>query len=208
MASILLITPDRSFEEYATQALSSAGHQVVRAEGADQAVRSALSVPIDVVIADTLTEDLAELRKQIDPIRRVPFVFVAPGGLALQDTDRSVRKPATADDLLGAVAKALAPVVVEFGDLTFDRTGQRIVGGDLSEQLTPIEFRLLDHLAGARGSIVSTQDLLEHVWHYTQADASTEVVRSHLKNLRAKIRRVNAGQDIIETIPRRGYRLT
>jgi DNA-binding winged helix-turn-helix (wHTH) protein len=32
-------------------------------------------------------------------------------------------------------------------------------------------------------------------------------VRSRLKNLRAKLRSVNEGRDLIETIPRRGYRL-
>ena len=50
MASILLITPDRSFADYASQVLSAVGHQVVRAEDADEAARSALSVPVDVVV--------------------------------------------------------------------------------------------------------------------------------------------------------------
>jgi len=97
---------------------------------------------------------------------------------------------------------------VNLAGLTFDRPGQRIHRGDLFEQLTPIEFRLLQYLASSRGNIVSAQDLLEHIWNYTQATASTEVVRSHLKNLRAKVRRVNDNQDIIETVPRRGYRLS
>lgn len=175
-------------------------------------MRSALSVPVDVIVADTLTEGLSDLRRQIDPIRRVPFVFVALSPPPIRDIDRFVRKPASADDLRDAVATALGPVglgsQIDFGDLTFDRNGERLTRGDLSEQLTPFEFRLLDYLAGAHGNIVPTHDLLEHVWHYTQADASSEVVRSHLKNLRAKIRRVNDDQDIIETIPRRGYRLS
>jgi len=91
MASILLITPDRSFAEYATQALSSVGHYVVPVESSDQAVRTALSVPIDLVVADTLSEDLPELREQIDSIRRVPFVFVAHSpSRSAKETDSSV----------------------------------------------------------------------------------------------------------------------
>jgi DNA-binding response OmpR family regulator len=212
MASILLITPDRSFEDYALQVLSSAGHHVVTATDADEAVRAVISIPVDLAVVDTLSPDLASLREQIDPVRRLPFVFVAPSFLPIGESDRLVRKPASADELRKAVAavlagEALGPQVDLGAGLIFDRTGQRIMRDGLSEQLTPIEFRLLDYLASVRGDIASAQDLLEHVWHYTQATASSEVVRSHLKNLRVKIRRVNAGQDIVETIPRRGYRL-
>jgi DNA-binding response OmpR family regulator len=90
--------------------------------------------------------------------------------------------------------------------MTFDRSGQRLISGDAAQHLTPIEFRLLDYLVSVRGAIATTSELLENVWHYEAATASSDVVRSHMKNLRAKIRAL-AGADLIETIPRRGYRL-
>ncbi len=74
-------------------------------------------------------------------------------------------------------------------------------------QLTPIEFRLFDYLGGIRGSIALTAELLDHAWHYTSGTASSEVARAHLKKRRRKIRRVNEGRDLIETIQRRGYRV-
>ena len=136
---------------------------------------------------------------------------MAPSSLPIREGVRFIRKPASADDLRDAVANALTPFnlgpQIDLAGLGFDRAGQRLLRDGGSEQLTPIEFRLLDHLATRRGSIARTEDLLEDVWHYTKGTASSDVVRSHMKNLRAKIRRVNDGQDIIETIPRRGYRL-
>jgi hypothetical protein len=36
---------------------------------------------------------------------------------------------------------------------------------------------------------------------YTSGTAYSEAVRSHLKNLRAKIRRVNVARDLIEAAP-------
>jgi two-component system OmpR family response regulator len=220
MASILLITPDRAFEDYATQVLSTAGHQVIRAGDADEAARAALTLPVDVVVADSLASDLPDARARLEATgRHVAFVFVSPSttqraaqGLPLRDGDRFVRKPASSGELRAAVAELLRAAEVmgnqlDLSGVTFDRAGQRLRRGAEVEQLTLTEFHLLDYLASVRGTIASSAELLDHVWHYTGGTASSEVVRSHLKNLRAKIRRVNEGRDLIETIPRRGYRL-
>jgi DNA-binding response OmpR family regulator len=211
MASILLITPDSSFEEYAQQVLAAAGHQVVTAV-AGQAVRTSLSFPVDIVVVDSLAENVDETREQLDRQRRIPFVFVAPSTIPIREGDRFVQKPATPEHLREAVSDILATAfvgpIVDLGGVTFDRPGQRIGGNGNYEQLTPLEYRLLDYLLSRRGQIAATDQLLQNVWNYNSDTASSDVVRSHLKNLRAKIRRVNDGQDLIETIPRRGYRLS
>lgn len=213
MASILLMTPDRSFAQHAAQALSQSGHQVVQATDRDESARAALTVPFDIVVADSLAPDLDDLRQQLDASSRLPWIFVAPSSRPIREGDRIVRKPASSDDLRNAVASALGAgklsEVIDLVGLTFDRPGQRILNGDLAETLTPIEFRLLEYLSSVRGSIARTEDLLEHVWQYSRETSSSDVVRSHMKNLRAKMRRVvSDGKDPIETIPRRGYRLT
>jgi DNA-binding response OmpR family regulator len=220
MASILLITPDRAFEDYAMHVLTSAGHQLIRAEGAERAAWAGLTLPIDVVVADSLAPDLRDARDRLDAAGLlVSFVFVstaatqaAARNLPFRDGDRLVRKPASPDELRAAIDDTLH-AAYEFGTqlnvsgVTFDRLGQRLIRGAEIEQLTLTEFHLLDYLASVRGTIASSAELLDHVWHYTSGTASSEVVRSHLKNLRRKIRRVNEGRDLIETIPRRGYRL-
>ena len=220
MASILLITPDRAFEDYAMQVLSTAGHQIIRACDADEAARAALTVPVDVVVADSLAPDLPDARERLEGGgRHVAFVFVSPSamqwaapGLPLRHGDRFVSKPASSGELRAAIAELLRDAEVmgtqlDLSGVTFDRVGQRLRRGAEVEQLTLTEFHLLDYLASVRGTIASTAELLDHVWHYASGSASSEVVRSHLKNLRAKIHRVNEGRDLIETIPRRGYRL-
>jgi DNA-binding response OmpR family regulator len=218
MASILLITPDRSFEDYAMQVLSTAGHQIIRVGNAEEAARAALTLPVDVVVADSLAPDLPAARERLEATgRHVAFVFVSPSttqwaGVPLRDGDRLVQKPASSGELRAAVAELLRASEVMGNQLdlcgvTFDRVGQRLRRGAEVAQLTLTESHLLDYLASVRGTIASSAELLDHVWHYTGGTASSEVVRSHLKNLRHKIRAVNEGRDLIETIPRRGYRL-
>ncbi len=220
MTSILLITPDRAFEDYALQVLTAEGHQLIRTDSAETASRAALSLPFDVVVADSLAPDLSEARERLEAAgHRVSFVFVAPSAaqwdpssLPLREGDRLLHKPARSGELSAAVAELIRAAQllgseVNLGGLTFDRVGQRLVRGGNEEQLTQTEFHLLDYLASVRGTIASSDELLDHVWHYSSGTASSEVVRSHMKNLRAKIRRVNKGQDLVKTIPRRGYRL-
>lgn len=181
--------------------------------------RATFTLPIDVVVADSLLPDLGDARERIEASGRpVSFVFVSaagarwlPGKLPLRDGDQVVPKPPSSDSLRAAVAAALQGAdtgepETPLDGAIFDRAGQRVLYKGTSVQLTPIEFNVLDRLVRSRGVIVSTEDLLENVWGYAPGTGSSEVVRSHLKNLRAKLRGIGTGHDLIETVPRRGYR--
>jgi DNA-binding response OmpR family regulator len=219
MASILLITPDRGIQNYVSQLLAVDGHQVAHADTGERAVSVGVTIPVDLVIADSLAPSLAELRDLLAPKEReVPFVFLAaganllPGRLPIRDGDQVVAKPVAADDLRSAISAALHSSTVEVASVeiagvTFDRSQQRLVSDGGAVQLTPIEFQLMDYLVRANGAIASTEDLLQNVWRYAPGTGSSDVIRSHLKNLRSKLREITASPDLIETVPRRGYRL-
>jgi DNA-binding response OmpR family regulator len=216
VASILLITRDAALRAHVTQALVSERHVVTVAECGASAVAATVRVSVDLVIADSLTPELDKLRGSIGI--DVPYVFLAagasmlPGRLPTARGDQVVGKPVDARDLLAAVAAALRSLPalsaqVDLDGVTLDRPGQRLLKGDASIQLTPIEFRLMEYLVQVRGGIASNEDLLQEIWHYAPGTGSSEVVRSHLKNLRSKLRTLTASPQLIETVPRRGYRL-
>ncbi len=73
--------------------------------------------------------------------------------------------------------------------------------------MTSTEFRLMEYLAQRQGVIASSEELLEKVWEFHPGTGSSELVRSHVKNLRAKVRIAAPGRELIQTVPRRGYRL-
>jgi DNA-binding response OmpR family regulator len=219
MASILLITPDQALQDYATQALSAAGHNVTPVSDGDHAMRATFTLPVDIVVADGISPGLADTRGRMESAgRAVSFVFVAapgaswePGKLPVKPGDQVVAKPATTKELRSAVAAALngAPLddaITDLAGATFDRPGQRVINAGKAAQLTPIEFKLLDRIVAARGAIVSSEQLLASVWGYAPGTGSSEIVRSHLKNLRAKLQAI-AAPELVETVPRRGYRL-
>ena len=52
--------------------------------------------------------------------------------------------------------------------------------------MTPIEYRLLTHLAGQPGRVITHQQLLKALWGPGHAE-DTHYVRVHMANLRKKI---------------------
>ena len=72
--------------------------------------------------------------------------------------------------------------------------------------LTPIEYRLLTHLASQPDRVVTHQQLLKAVWGPSHAEDS-HYVRVYMGHLRKKLEADPANPDHIVTEPGIGYRL-
>lgn len=68
-------------------------------------------------------------------------------------------------------------------------------------ELSNKEIGILEYLIRHKNSIVSSEDLLEHVWDQ-EVDIFTETVKTHIKTLRKKI---DPEKKIIKTIRGKGY---
>jgi DNA-binding response OmpR family regulator len=73
-------------------------------------------------------------------------------------------------------------------------------------ELTAKEFALLRWFLLHPGEVHSAETLLEHVWD-EHADPFTNTVRVTLSNLRKKLAAASGGEQPIETLAGRGYRL-
>jgi two-component system KDP operon response regulator KdpE len=76
--------------------------------------------------------------------------------------------------------------VLRFGDITLDLLHRHVDRHGERLHLTPIEYKLLTHLATQPDRVVTHQQLLKAVWGpgHTQ---DTHYVRVHMGNLRKKI---------------------
>ncbi len=122
-------------------------------------------------------------------------------------------KPCEGKEIRSSVEKTLdaaggtRPEVISIGDLALDRNSHELRGDSVTVQLTPTEFRLMSYLVRRRGRIVSAEELLQKVWEFFPGTGSPELVRSHVRNLRNKLRIVIGEAGLVQTVPRRGYRL-
>ncbi|GAA2649947.1 response regulator transcription factor [Paractinoplanes durhamensis] len=95
-----------------------------------------------------------------------------------------------------------APTMLTHHDLELDPARRVATRAGARLALTPKEFAVLEFLLAARHRVVSTEELLEHVWDEA-ADPFTTTVKSTINRLRGKL----GDPPLIETIPRSGYRI-
>jgi DNA-binding response OmpR family regulator len=92
-------------------------------------------------------------------------------------------------------------------DLVIDLSSGRVLRGDTSLNLTPIEFKLLLYLARHRGQALTRGQIVEAVWGYSSDLESEKSINVHIRHLREKIEHDPSHPELLLTVPGIGYRL-
>ncbi|MGH9549545.1 MAG: response regulator transcription factor, partial [Terriglobales bacterium] len=100
--------------------------------------------------------------------------------------------------LLRRGANIVDDKVLTFEKLQLDIDNHKLTYDGHYIKLIPKEFRILEVLMKQPGRVFSAEELLRKVW-LANEDASNEAVRTHIKNLRAKLAK-NEGSPAIETV--------
>ncbi len=90
------------------------------------------------------------------------------------------------------------------GDLAIHFQNEEVTVGGEQVKLTPVEYKLLYHLARNAGHLMSHQALLDRVWG-AEYEAGPEYLKVFISRLRSKLRRAGSPEHI-ETERGRGYR--
>lgn len=203
-ARILVVEDEPAIRRFVRMALESEGHEVHEAATLQRGLIEAGSRRPELAVIDLGLPDgdgVALIRDLRGWSQAPIIVLSARSGesdkVAALDAgaDDYLVKPFGAAELLARVRaqlrrQALAPSstqpVVRFGRTTLD-LARRVVERDGEPlHLTPIEYRLLTHLAAQPDRVVTHQQLLKAVWGPGHAE-DTHYVRVHMANLRKKV---------------------
>ncbi len=200
---ILVVEDDRKVARFVRQGLEEEGHAVDVAADGEEGASLAHVNPYDVLVLDVQLPKknglqlAAELRREGST---VPILMLT----ARDSTEDVVRgldsgaddyltKPFAFDELLARIralgrrgGAAVAGATLRFEDVEMDRVHHRATRGGRTLDLTPREFRLLEHFLARPDVVVTRTELLEKVWDMS-FDPGTNVVDVHVSNLRAKL---------------------
>ena len=224
-ATILLVEDEPGIQELVKFNLAQAGHAVLCADSAEQAVGMVRETLPDLVLLDWMLPGMSgiELAKKFRAdtrMKNVPIIMLTARGderdkvLGLETgADDYITKPFSPRELsarIKAVLRRRAPQMtedkVEIRGLSLDPVSHRVMGDGTAVELGPTEFRLLHFMMTHPERVYSRAQLLDHVWgdHVFVEERTVDV---HIRRLRLALEPTHH-ENLIDTVRGAGYRLS
>lgn len=211
---ILLLEDDFFLRDGLCVLLEKEGYAVQSAQDCAQARVLLRKSCFDLAILDVMLPDgsgleiCQELRRSGNP---VPILFLTACDEEYQivrgldaGADDYVTKPFKMLEFLSRVRALLRRnpgTTIREKDLSVDTRTMRVTSGNREIPLTPTEFQLLTTLIANRGSVVTRNALLQHIWDCDGNFIDDNTLSVHISRLREKI-----GAEHIATVRGAGYR--
>jgi two-component system KDP operon response regulator KdpE len=219
---VLVIDDEPQLRRALRRSLEGHGYALREAQDGESGLREFHAFKPDVVLLDLMLPDAdgVEICRRLRESSQTPIIVLSVVGDEKRKVealdagaDDYLTKPFGADELLARIRVVLRrgssdrgqQSVIRTGDLEIDLE-RRLVRVDGDEiHLTPTEYGLLKYLATNAGKILTHPMLLRAVWgpEYT---ADSQLLRTYINQLRAKLQDDPVSSRYIRTDPGVGYR--
>ena len=224
-ATILVVEDEPAILDLIAHSLKQAGHQPLRADSAEQALRLVTDALPDLILLDWMLPgasgiDVAKRLRSDKRTKAIPIIMLSARSeeedklLGLETgADDYITKPFSPRELnarIKAVLRRRAPQMtsdeVHIGALRLDPASHRVTARGESLNLGPTEFRLLHFLLTHPERVHSRTQLLDQVWgdHVFVEERTVDV---HIRRLRKALEPERL-DSLIQTVRGTGYRMS
>jgi two-component system KDP operon response regulator KdpE len=201
---VLIVEDEVEIRRFVRMSLGAEGFEVIEADGVRRGVIEAGTRRPDLVVLDLGLPDGdgVELIRDLRAWSDMPIVVLSARtteadkiGALDAGADDYLVKPFSAGELLARVRAQLrrrtrsgadGNTMIEFGDVKIDLLHRTVEKADAPVHLTPIQYRLLAHLAGHPNCVRTHRQLLHAVWGSSHGE-DTPYLRVYMGQLRKKV---------------------
>lgn len=215
---ILVVDDEARMRKLLRDFLSTSGYEVVEAENGQKALEVFnINADINLIILDVMMpvldgwSTLREIRKT----SKVPVIMLTARGEERDElfgfelgVDEYISKPFSPKILVARVDALLkrcyptSDLVTSYDGIVIDTDAHIVTIDGQNSDLSMKEFELLKFLIDNKGSALSREKILNHVWNYDYYGDS-RTIDSHIKKIRKKLGKKG---EHIQTIRGLGYK--
>ena len=219
---ILLVEDDNRIAKPLAEDLRHQNHTVDIARDGIEGWDYIQSVNYDLILLDLMLPKLdgIALCKRLRAAKSNALILM----LTARDTtsDKVIGLDAGADDYLvkpfeleelAARIRALSrripetkPLILSHGDLQLNPSNCTVTYGNQSVFLTPKEYMILECFLRNPAQVLTRAAILDKLWDFDRSSGEG-TVKTHITNLRSKLKAAGSSENFIETVYGIGYRL-
>ncbi len=201
---VLVVDDEPNIRDLLSASLRFAGHQVITSHNGTDAVAKIIDNQPDIVLLDVMLPDVSGfgVTKKIRSMGiETPILFLT----ARDDTedkvtgltvggDDYVTKPFSLDEIMARISAIMrrtgkdqvAESVIKVGELEMNEDAHEVTVNGTPVDLSPTEYQLLRYLAQNPNRVLTTAQILDHVWEY-DFNGEMGIVESYVSYLRKKL---------------------
>ena len=223
MEKILIIEDNKDINDMLSQTLAAEGYQVKSVYDGLVGMRELKSETYDMLLLDIMLPYKSgdEILKEVREFSNIPIVVLSAKNMIATKidllklgADDYITKPFDLGELVARIAANLRRTRVQkqlesvytYKDMELNTSKKQLRVAGTEVEMTAKEYMIIELLLKNNGKVFSKANIYESIWN-EEYIGDDNAIKTHMSNIRNKLKTVNPNEKYIETVWGLGYRL-
>ena len=223
MENILIIEDNEDVNLMLSKAIKNAGYNVKSSFTGIDGLNEIKTNSYDLVLLDIMLPYKSgdQILKEVRKFSSIPIIIISAKDmistkidLLKLGADDYITKPFDLGEVIARIESNLRRYSISafqtslftYKDISLDENTKEVKIKDNLLDLTAKEYMILELLLKNQNKVFSKANLYESIWH-EEYIGDDNVIKTHISNIRSKLKKFNKNENYIETVWGLGYRL-
>jgi DNA-binding response OmpR family regulator len=223
MNKILIIEDNQDVNRMLAEVLAESGYLVQSVYTGTEGIKEITNNEFDLVLLDIMLPFKSgdEILREVRGFSDIPVIVISAKDMIgtkidmlKLGADDYITKPFDLGEVAARVESTLrrsqkqikANNILCHKDMIVDDNAKRVTINEVEVDLTAKEYMILELLIKTKGKVFTKANLYESIWQEDYL-GDDNAVKTHISNLRNKLKNANPREEYIETVWGLGYRL-